>query len=222
MDLHHLIVLFSDQIKATPILEWVAIFFAVAEVLLARSNNVLLYPSGIISTVIYTYLFVRPSVKLYADAILNSYYFIMSMYGWLLWTKHSGNNATLPVTSCTKTGWTIVISLALVGWVLLYFLLTWFFPLVMPALFYISYTPSDVAVWDAFISATAWTGMWLLAKRKVENWLLLNVSNIVAIPVYIYKGMPFTAALTLFLFIVAIFGYLEWKKLYHLQQLKLQ
>src|SRR6185437_4952104 len=128
MDLHHLIVLFSDQIKATPILEWVAIFFAVAEVLLARSNNVLLYPSGIISTVIYTYLFVRPSVKLYADAILNSYYFIMSVYGWLLWTKNRGNNAALPISSCTKTDWTIIVSLALAGWVLLYFLLTWFFP----------------------------------------------------------------------------------------------
>ena len=82
-----------------------------------------------------------------------------------------------------------------------------------------SYKASDVAVWDAFISATAWVGMWLLAKRRLENWVVLNISNIVAIPIYLYKEMPFTAALTLFLFIVAIFGYFEWKKIYTMQSL---
>ena len=95
------------------------------------------------------------------------------------------------------------------GWAALYLLLT----VVFPFLFH-GYQPSELASLDAFISATAWVGMWLLAKRKIENWLLLNISNLVAIPVYLYKGMPFTAGLTLFLFIVAIFGYFEWKKIY--------
>jgi len=189
-----------------------AIFFAVAEVLLARSNSVWLYPSGIISTVLYTYLFVRPTTKLYADAILNIYYFVMSVYGWLLWSKRKKDGTRLEVSYSNRTDWLVALIIALPGWVVLYYMLTGLFPLLLQG-----YTPSDVALWDAFISSTAWAGMWLLAKRKIENWLLLNVSNIVAIPVYIYKGMPFTAGLTLFLFIVAIFGFLQWKKLAHKQ-----
>ncbi len=199
--------LLADQAKNTPVLEWVAIVAAVAEVLLARANKVLLYPAGLISTGIYMYIFLQPSVKLYADAILNVYYFVMSIYGWVYWgSRQKGSNA-VRVTEASKKEWLQIGVFALAGWGALYLLLTWVFPHTIPG-----YTPSDVALWDALISATAWVGMWLLARRKVENWLLLNVSNIIAIPVILYKGMPFTAALTLFLFIVAIFGYIEWKK----------
>ena len=199
--------IFITQAKATSLWEWIAIFFAVAEVLLARSNKVLLYPAGIISTVIYTYLFV--GIGLYADAILNVYYFVMSIYGWILWLRRKDTGGQLPITHNSKKDWFITVSFVLIGWGLLYIMLIKLFPAIFQG-----YKISDVALWDAFISATAWAGMWLLAKRKVENWLLLNLSNIVAIPVLIYKGMPFTAALTLFLFIVAIFGYFEWRKLY--------
>ncbi|HWJ29625.1 MAG TPA: nicotinamide mononucleotide transporter family protein, partial [Flavisolibacter sp.] len=76
-----------------------------------------------------------------------------------------------------------------------------------------NYTPSSVPVWDAWVSATAWAGMWLLAKRKVENWILLNISNAFAIPLLFYKALPLFAILTLFLFIVAILGYKEWRQI---------
>jgi nicotinamide mononucleotide transporter len=66
---------------------------------------------------------------------------------------------------------------------------------------------------DSFVAATAWAGMWLLAKRKLENWVLLNISNIVAIPLLFYKHLPLNALLTLFLFIVAVMGYFRWKKI---------
>ncbi len=205
MSLHDVLTLLITQAKATPMLEWIAITAAVAEVLLARANKVLLYPAGLISTLIYTWIFIQPATKLYADAILNVYYFIMSIYGWVLWSsKNKGHQ--LQITTINQKETVMVIVFALAGWGALYLMLTKLF-LLLPG-----YTPSDIAVWDAFISATAWVGMWLLAKRKVENWLLLNISNIVAIPIYINKGMPFTAALTLFLFIVATFGYFEWKK----------
>ncbi len=198
--------LLIEQAQLTPWLEWIAIVAAIAEVLLAKANKVLLYPAGLISTAIYMWLFLRPETRLYADAILNIYYFTMSIYGWILWQKRK-NGTTLKITTANKTDWLKIIAGCLGGWALLYVLLTRVFPSLFSW-----YVVSDVAVWDAFISATAWVGMWLLAKRKVENWLLLNLSNLVAIPVYVYKGMPFTAALTLFLFIVAIFGYLAWTK----------
>ena len=205
MSLHDVWTLFISQAKATPMLEWIAIIAAVAEVLLARANKVLLYPAGLISTLIYMWIFIQPTTKLYADAILNVYYFIMSIYGWVLWGKRN-NGHQLQITSINRKETISVVAFSLGGWAVLYLMLTKLF-LLLPG-----YTPSDIAVWDAFISATAWVGMWLLAKRKVENWLLLNISNLVAIPIYINKAMPFTAALTLFLFIVATFGYFEWKK----------
>ncbi len=205
MSLQDVWTLFITQAKATPMLEWVAIIAAVAEVLLARANRVLLYPAGLISTLIYTWIFIQPTTQLYADAILNVYYFVMSIYGWVLWGKRT-NGDQLQVTVINKQEMMKVVVFSIGGWGMLYLMLTQLF-LLLPG-----YRPSDIALWDAFISATAWVGMWLLAKRKVENWLLLNISNVVAIPIYMSKGMPFTAALTLFLFIVATFGYFEWKK----------
>ena len=201
---------FIKEVKDTPLLEWAAIIFAIAEVLLARNNMVLLYPAGIISTAIYTWLFIRPGTKLYADAILNSYYLIMSVYGWLLWSARNKGKEALKISYCNRREWLITIAFVIIGWLALYILLTRIFVWAFPW-----YSPSDVAIWDAFVSAAAWAGMWLLAKRKIENWLLLNISNIAAIPLCIYKGMPFTAVLTLFLFIVAISGYLEWRKIYY-------
>lgn len=198
--------LFQAQVAQTRPMEWLAITAAVAEVLLARANKVWLYPAGLISTLIYTYLFLLPGVRLYADAILNVYYFVMSIYGWVHWGRQQ-DGGVLAVTMASRQEWGLIFLFSTGGIALLYLLLTRIFPVVIPR-----YIVSDVALWDAVISATAWVGMWLLARRKVENWLLLNVSNIIAIPIYIYKGMPFTAALTLFLFIVAIFGYVEWRK----------
>jgi nicotinamide mononucleotide transporter len=70
------------------------------------------------------------------------------------------------------------------------------------------------------VSATACAGMWLLAKHKIENWILLNISNAIAIPLLVYKGIPLTACLTLFLFIVACFGYFNWRKQYRVLHAK--
>lgn len=211
MSINELTELIISQAKETSLLEWCAIFFAMAEVLLARSNNVLLYPSGIISTALYTWLCIK--VGLYAESILNVYYFVMSIYGWAVWAHRRDNGSHIPVTHNSRKDWLITFAIVAAAWALLYLLLIRFFPSLFS-----NYKISDVALWDAFVSATAWAGMWLLARRKVENWLLLNVSNIVAIPIFIHKGMPFTGALTLFLFIVAIFGYFEWRKLYHTQR----
>jgi nicotinamide mononucleotide transporter len=209
MDVHHWLQVFITQAQSTSWLEWVAIMFAVAEVLLARYNNVWLYPAGIISTIIYTWLFIQPSVKLYADAILNVYYFVMSLYGWVLWARRNSRNEHISITYSDRGNWLVTIITSLAGWAFFYVLLVRIFPAMLP-----HYTPSDMAVWDALITSTALAGMYLLAKRKIENWLVLNISNLIAIPIYIYKGMPFTACLTVFLFIVAIFGFLEWRKIY--------
>lgn len=199
MQFQELISQFISQVRETPPLEYIAVLFGVASVLFAQKNHVLLYPTGIISTVLFVYIMARAG--LFAESALNIYYFIMSVYGWWLWQKNHGNENPKAISINSKQDWIISTLIVIVGWCVLYYVLK-------------NYTPSDVAGWDAFVSATAWAGMWLLAKHKVENWILLNISNLVAIPLQIHKGIPFTALLTAFLFIVAIFGYFSWRKQY--------
>ena len=200
MSIQDWIGIFAEQIKETSILEWVAVFAAIAEALLAKKNNVLLYPSGIISTIIYIYL--MADAKLYGESFLNLYYLVMSIYGWYHWLKRK-NELPLPVAYATSAEWGMSAGIVAAGWLLFYLVL--------------SKAHSAAPAWDAWVSATAWAGMWLLARRKIENWLLLNLSNLFAIPLLVYKKMPLTACLTLFLFIVAIFGFIEWRKIYRLQ-----
>ncbi|MXV50456.1 nicotinamide riboside transporter PnuC [Pedobacter sp. HMF7647] len=196
-DVQEWVSLFIDQFKHTTVFEWLAVGFGVAEVLLARKNNVLLYPAGIIATVISTVLLFN--VQLYAESGLNIYYLVMSVYGWIHWHRNR-NEPELPITSSSRDDWFITLAVSFGGWLVLYLILKYF-------------TPSTVPVLDSFVSATAWAGMWLLARRKVENWILLNISNLVAIPLLFHKQLILFALLTIFLFVIAIFGYLDWKKL---------
>jgi nicotinamide mononucleotide transporter len=197
---------FIAEVKATQTLEWVAAIFGVISVLFAQRNHILLYPSGLVSTACYAYLLSRREAGLYAEALLNVYYFVMTIYGWWLWQKGKQNNTAVLITSCNKRDWIIVFSIVAILWFS-------FFQLLL-------FTPSTVPLFDAFISATACAGMWLLARRKLENWLLLNVSNFVAIPLFAYKGFYVTMMLTIFLFVVAIFGYLNWRKIYRVSLIK--
>lgn len=199
--MHDLVSLFIEQIRETTWLQWLAVILGVAEVLLARSNNIWLYPAGILGTSVAIYLLL--DVGLYAESILNGYYVVMSIYGWVYWVKKK-NEPPVKISWQTQNEWIISLTICVVGWVFFYVLLK-----NLPAKYF---TPSNVPVWDALISSTAWAGMWLLARRKIENWVFLNVSNLFAIPILFYKHLPMFALLTIFLFIVAVFGYFEWRK----------
>ncbi|TKK70841.1 nicotinamide mononucleotide transporter [Ilyomonas limi] len=188
--------LFIVQLKETSIIEWLGVAFGVAEVLFAKANKIWLYPCGIISVVLSSYIFIVSG--LYAESALNGYYLVMSIYGWWFWIKKK-NEPPLPVSWSSKRDWMVTLSIVFIGFALLYFLLSRF-------------TNSTVPFWDAWVSATAWAGMWLLAKRKIENWILLNISNAFAIPLLFHKHLPLYALLTLFLFIIAVQGFLKWKK----------
>jgi nicotinamide mononucleotide transporter len=193
--------LLRKQLAETDLPTWMATVFGVAEVLLARVNNILLYPAGIISSVISVYLLLE--VKLYADAALNSYYVLISIYGWWYWARKR-NEPPVPISWTTGREWSTVTGIIVIGFALCYFLLR-------------AYTPSTTPAWDAWVSVVAWAGTWLLARRKIENWVVLNVSNLFAIPLLIYKGLPMLAVLTVILFIVAVAGFFDWRRRYKLQ-----
>jgi nicotinamide mononucleotide transporter len=197
--------LFQEQIIHTSLIEWLAVGFGVSEVLLAKKNSIWLYPTGIISILLSMFLLLN--VKLYAETLLSIYYLVMSVYGWIIWKKRKQDGENQVSWSSNKE-LTIAVLISAIGFVVLYLVLR-------------HYTDSDVPIFDAFVSATAWAGMWLLAKRKIENWIFLNISNIVAIPLLFHKKLPLMACLTTFLFIVAIFGFFEWRKIINKSKLSL-
>ena len=186
-----------SEIKNTSLLEWLGVGFGVAQVFFAKANKVWLYPTGIVSVIISVYIFF--GAKLYAEAALNLYYFVMSVYGWWFWV-YKRDEKPLPITRANKKDWTISILIVVAGFFILWTILKQF-------------TDSDVPVFDASVSAAAWAGMWLLAKRKLENWILLNISNAIAIPLLFHKSLPLYGLLTILLFIIGVLGYIEWKKI---------
>lgn len=186
---------FGLQCQQASGLEWVAVIFGVLQVVLAWRNFSLNFLAGIISTSCSVFLLFQ--VKLYAEAALNMYYFVMSLYGWWFWFSKKTNSIQISATNSKE--WNIVFSIIGLGTAAFYVLLS-------------NITSSDVPIWDAWVSATAWAGMYLLARRKLENWLVLNVSNLFAIPLQLYKGIYLYALLTFILFVIAFFGYFSWKK----------
>ncbi|WP_316805178.1 nicotinamide riboside transporter PnuC [Pedobacter nototheniae] len=198
------VTLFFNQILQTSLIEWLAVGFGVSEVLLAKRNNIWLYPTGIISICLSMFLLLK--VNLYAETLLNIYYLVMSIYGWIIWKKRKEDHG-VQISWSSKKDLTIALIISIVGFGFLYLILKRF-------------TNSDVPIWDAFVSSTAWAGMWLLAKRKIENWIFLNISNLVAIPLFIHKKLAMFAVLTTILFIVAIFGFIDWKKIYNKRKLE--
>jgi len=200
--MHHWTELLNEQIKETSLLQWLAVILGVAEVLFALYDNIWLYPTGIVSTIIAIYLLL--TVQLYADSALNVYYLVMSVYGWVHWAKKK-QGPEVVISWSGKKDWLVSLSISIGGWLILYLLLK-------------NFTPSNVPVWDALVSSTAWAGMWLLARRKIENWIFLNISNLFAIPLLFYKQLPLFAALTVFLFVIAFGGLYKWIKICKVRQ----
>jgi len=186
-----------STISNTSWLEWLSVIFGVVQVLLSKNNKISNYFFGIIG--IISGMFVLYTAKLYAEIALQLYYLSMSVYGWWYWSRGTTKKSEL-ITKCTRKDWKIVLAIVLIGF--------FFFMVLLKQI-----TDSDVPVWDAWVTSTAWAGMWLLAKRKIENWVLLNISNIFAIPLLIHKDLYLFAGLTIFLSIVAVFGYFNWKKI---------
>lgn len=186
----------QDILQQITLPEWFGVFFSVFQVLLARKNNSNNYLFGVAGILLTLYVMIQS--KLYAEFTLNLYYLVMSIYGWLYW-KFGKRKSETSISETNNNEKLITAGIVIGTFSIFYFFLT-------------NFTDSDVPILDSLVSAFAWAGMWLMARRKIENWILLNISNIIAIPLLIHKGLYLYAVLTAFLFIVAISGYLEWRK----------
>jgi len=190
---------FTDNVIQTRWEEWLSTVLQIASVWYAKKNKVLVYPTGIIGVLLASYIYYFISdPPLYADAILNIYYFFMSIYGWYNWVQKKNEQLVFPISWCDKKELSIGVGIFIFFWGLIYYML-------------ISITNSNTPVLDSLVSSTAVISMWWMAKRKMENWIAWIVSNIVAIPLNFYKGfMLFTLMYILFLGL-AVSGYKEWK-----------
>lgn len=190
---------FTDNVIQTRWEEWLSTILQIASVWYAKKNKVLVYPTGIIGVLLASYIYYFISdPPLYADAILNIYYFFMSIYGWYNWVQKKDEKLVFPISWCSSRELSIGIGIFIFFWGVIYYML-------------ISITNSNTPILDSLVSSTAVISMWWMAKRKMENWIAWIVSNIVAIPLNFYKGfMLFTVMYVLFLGL-AVSGFKEWK-----------
>ncbi|HLR50995.1 MAG TPA: nicotinamide riboside transporter PnuC [Candidatus Sphingobacterium stercoripullorum] len=191
-----------ESVTLLSIVQLIGVVFGALQVWYAKENKVVNYLFGIVSILIT--ISVYYSSGLYAEIFLNLYYLLMSIYGWWYW-KNRGAEKETPITYSSMIQWTQAAGLVLITFLVFYFSL-------------IKLTDSDVPMWDSLVTAFAWGGMWLLAKRKMENWIFLNVSNLISIPLLIYKELYIYAGFTVFLFAIAIFGYFNWRKIVRSQK----
>lgn len=194
---------FFSQYKDYPtldiILEIVAVIFGLFSVWFAKKDNILVFPTGLVSTFIYVYLLWKWT--LWGDMMINGYYFVMSIYGWYHWTRKKGDTVEFPISkiSSSEKRNAIIIFIFTVAFVVSvyqYFgkFTTWY------------------AYVDTFITGIFFIGMWLMAKRKIENWIFWIIGDVISIPLYFAKGFTFTSFQYVVFTIVAVYGYLEWKK----------
>ena len=193
---------FVAGIKQTTILEYIAVFTGIASVWFSKKENILVYPIGLVNTIIYVYLSFK--YHLIGEAGVNFYYTVMSIYGWIIWSKKDISHQHLVhITFSKKTELIKQFLFFAFFYVSIYFLLVY-----LKKAFYEGAIP-----WaDAFASATAFTGMWLMAKKKVESWGWWIATNISSIPLYFVKGLVFTSVYYFVLLILAISGLMEWKR----------
>ena len=188
---------FAEGLHNMTWLEAFAVFLGIASVFYSMREHIWVYPTGIVSTLIYVWICFQ--YKLYADMMINAYYFGMSIYGWYVWTHPKGNETILPVTWMDVKGWAGAVGLFVISYFLLAYLLE-------------NFTDSDVPYWDSFTTASAFVGMWLMAKKKVENWYFWLLTDLVSIPLYFYKGLVLTSFQYLVFTILATMGLFAWIK----------
>ena len=182
-------------------LELIAVIAGIASVWYSRKESILVYPIGLVNTTIYIYLSFKG--HLLGEASVNLYYTLMSLWGWYLWTRVDPNKHTiiLQITISNARDWIHQILFFLAFYFSLYFSLTYLKK---------EFAPEAIPWADALASASAYTGMWLMAKKKVESWIWWIITNIASIPLYFIKGYTFTSVQFIVLLVLAIAGLKSW------------
>ena len=190
---------YSEYETLDIILEITGVAFGLLSVWFSKNNNILVFPTGMISTSIFVYLLYK--WILLGDMMINAYYFIVSIYGWHIWTRKQ-NNVVTPISTLNYNEKKISIFIFIFSIIFVYLVYVYF-----------DKWDSFTAYIDNFTTAIFFVGMWLMAKRKIENWIFWIIGDVISIPLYFYKGLTFTSLQYLIFTFIAIAGYYSWKKI---------
>jgi len=179
-------------------MEAVAVVFGVCAVALTIRQSLWCWPAGLVQVSLYVYVFYE--ARLYSDMVLHVIYVMLQIYGWYHW-RHGASGKTLPVSRLSAVeaaGWTAVIVVTAVIW----------------GEGMIRYTNAAAPRADAFIAAASLVAQYLLAIKKIENWIIWIVVDIVAIAVYWSRDLQLTTGLYAIFLVLCVLGLIEWRRSY--------
>lgn len=196
------------------ILEFTAAFFGLLSVYFSIKKNIWVYPTGIVSTALYVYILYE--FGLLGDMLINLYYTVMSVYGWVLWSKSSEDHIHVEVSKATPKEWRVAGVLFIVSLILVT-AVYYYKPLLDIQLssekVILGLDHLDWANWlDVLTTAIFLVGMWLMAKRRLENWIFWIIGDLICVPMMLHKGLGITSVQYLVFTGMAILGYIEWKR----------
>lgn len=206
-----------QQYAQTPavevILEIIGVIFGFLSVLFAKKGDIKVYPTGIISTIIFVYLLWING--LFGDMIINAYYTMMSVYGWILWAKNqTKSQVKISVMSASDWRTSLLIS---VGSIIGIFVVYWLKYTHATEISFDEIPLKIIDYFDIFTTAIFFVGMWLMAQRKIENWIFWIIGDVVSVFLYYYKGLIFSSFQYLIFTLIAVWAYREWKQIYSKQ-----
>ena len=186
-----------SNILDTSWLEIVAVIFGILSVWFARKENIWVYPTGIVNVLVYVYLCFYAG--LYADMAINAFYFVMSVFGWYNWSRRDESLQHVSISTLSLKQWLFYILLIAAAFGVIYYVLS-------------NFTDSTVPVFDSFTTSLFIAGMWLMALKKIENWLLWILGDVLVIPMFALKGLAFTSIQYIVFLVLAVMAYVEWRK----------
>ena len=180
-------------------LEFLAFSFGIISVIYAKKENILVYPTGIICTVITVYLLYK--AQYFGDMMMNIYYSLMSIYGWWNWSRIKNDKYLIKITRFSKNDLGLTVFLFLLTVTITY------------AVYKFNLTEIKIPNYiDMFTSGIFFTAMWLMANKKLESWMFWIIGDIITVPLYAYRGLGMLSLQYIIFTILAIQGYIEWKK----------
>lgn len=198
---------FLNSYKNTPTfviaIEAVVFVFGIVSVWFAKKQDTLVFPTGLVATILTVYLLYRAGYL--AEMALNIYYSVMSIYGWIVWSKQSGDDK-LPISRTSRNQKLTGIGL---------FLLTILVTFAVYAAFGAEVLIANYI--DIVLSGIFFTAMWFMALKKIENWTLYIIADAVAIPLYAWRGLGMLSFQYFIFTILAIVAYFEWRKQLQIQ-----
>jgi len=191
---------YKDASVARIVLEFIVFVCGIASVIFARKENILVYPTGLVATVVTTYLLWIAGYL--GDMIINLYFSVMSVYGWWNWARKRKNQSTLPITRTNFKEKIIGIALFFITIIVVFAIYKFF-----------DYEIKKENYVDIVASGIFFTGMWYMANKKIENWTLWIIGDFIVTPIYAYRGLGMLSLQYLIFTVLAVLAYLEWRKI---------